>query len=672
MTQLDPRPNPRPTAPTRKSRVMATSTTTPTQRHPVDQVLPAPQMFIYGLQHVLSMYAGVVAVPLVIGSALKLSGADLTYLVSAGLFMSGVATLLQTLGIWKIGARQPLVQGTSFAAVSTMLAIAAQHGGGRVGLRAIFGALLLSSIIGFVIAPLFTRLLRFFPEVVTGTVITIIGISLLPVGIEWAGGGTPGVTPDYGAPKNILVATLTLAIIVAIYRIAPGFLSRVAILLGLVLGTIVAIPFGITNFGNIKDAQVFQLTSPLHFGTPIFAVSATISMVVVMLVIMTETTADILAIGEVVDRPADRSTVTNGLRADMLATSVSSVFNGFSVSAFAQNVGLVAITGIKSRFVVAVSGGILVFLGLFPILGALVALVPQPVLGGAGVALFGTVAASGIRTLSRVDFSGNANIVIVALSLGAGIIPIASPTFYDKFPGWFSVIFGSGITAAALTAVLLNIVFNILGRKDNAEGPIFSEGPAPAYISDADEARLQPGHNVDPETGSIAIRVPTTLQEFNTMPEAQAEQLLRPCADVDRWVHVLAEHRPYYSIKSLTATAESVASPFSAEEVESALHHHPRIGALVDGTSREASLSRAEQSGLHLDDDTRRRLEEANRAYEERFGQVFLIRAAGRTPQEILAQIETRLQNDPDTENRVVAEQLREIAVQRLAQAVSE
>jgi xanthine/uracil permease len=275
-----------------------------------------------------------------------------------------------------------------------------------------------------------------------------------------------------------------------VYRWLPAFLSRVAILLGLVLGTLVAIPFGVTDFGRISDAAVFQLTSPFHFGLPTFAVGATISMVVVMLVIMTETTADILAIGVVIDQPADRRQVTNGLRADMLSTSVAAVFNGFSVSAFAQNVGLVAITGIKSRFVVAVSGAILVFLGLFPVLGALVALVPLPVLGGAGLALFGTVAASGIRTLSRVDFSGNANLVVVAFAIGMGIIPIAVPTFYDRFPDWFQVIFDSGITAAALTAVLLNVVFNILGRDSSDEGPVFSEAPAPAAISDADEARL--------------------------------------------------------------------------------------------------------------------------------------------------------------------------------------
>jgi xanthine permease len=461
-------------------------------RHPVDEVLPIGQMLVYGLQHVMSMYAGVVAVPLIVGNAFGLPQADITFLISAGLLMSGLATILQTVGFWKLGARQPIVQGTSFAAVSTILAVGATTGGGVTALREVYGAIIVSGIIALLIAPFFTMLLRFFPEVVTGTVITIIGISLLPVAMRWAGGGNPAA-PDFASPANIALAFITVLIIVLIYRFLPGGFGRVAILLGLVLGTLVAIPFGATNFGRIGDAGIFQLTLPFHFGLPTFAVGAIVSMFVVMLVTMVETTADILAIGKIIDQPASRQQVTNGLRADMLSSSVSAVFNGFTVSAFAQNVGLVAITGIKSRFVVAVGGGILVFLGLFPILGALVALVPLPVLGGAGLALFGTVAASGIRTLATVNFSGNSNLVIVALSIAVGVIPIAVPTFWDKFPEWFQVIFDSGITSAAVMAVLLNIVFNIVGRPKDDEAPIFAEGPAIAAISDSDEARLS-GH----------------------------------------------------------------------------------------------------------------------------------------------------------------------------------
>jgi uric acid transporter len=473
-------------------------------KHPVDEVLPFGQMFVYGLQHVMSMYAGVVAVPLIVGNAFGLSPGDITFLISAGLLMSGLATVLQTIGVWKLGARQPIVQGTSFAAVSTILAIGATSGGGPEALREVYGAVIVAGIIAFLIAPFFTMLLRFFPEVVTGVVITVIGISLLPVAMRWAGGGNPAAE-NFASPQNVALAFATVAIIVLIYRFLPGGFGRVAILLGLVLGTVVAIPFGMTNFSRIGDANIFQLTLPFHFGLPTFAIGAIISMFVVMLVTMVETTADILAIGKIIDQPATRPQVTNGLRADMLSSSVSAVFNGFTVSAFAQNVGLVAITGIKSRFVVAVGGGILVFLGLFPILGALVALVPFPVLGGAGLALFGTVAASGIRTLSTVKFDGNSNLVIVALSIAVGVIPIAVPTFWDNFPEWFQVIFDSGITSAAVMAVALNIIFNIVGRPADEEGPIFAEAPTQGAITDQDEARLtghtehhDQGQSVDP------------------------------------------------------------------------------------------------------------------------------------------------------------------------------
>jgi xanthine permease len=405
---------------------------------------------------------------MMIGTALGLSTQQTTYLISAGLFMSGLATLLQTLGVWRIGARLPIVQGTSFAAVSTMLAIGAPLGG-EAGLRAIFGALIVAGAIALLIAPFFTRLLRFFPPVVTGTVITVIGVSLLPVAMRWALGTAN--TPGYGSMRNIGLAGATLLIIVLIYRFLGGFFNRVAILFGLVLGTLVAIPFGATDFGRLGDA------APFHFGMPTFAVGAIVSMLVVMLVIMTETTADILAIGEVIDKPLTRRDVTGGLQADMLSTTVAGVFNGFSVSAFAQNVGLVAVTGIKSRFVVAVSGVILFLLGLFPVLGAVVAVVPLPVLGGAGLVLFGTVAASGIRTLSKVEYDGNANLVIVAAALAMGVIPIAIPEFYEPFPSWFEVVFDSGISAAAITAILLNLLFNVR-RGQPGEAPIFAEAPA--------------------------------------------------------------------------------------------------------------------------------------------------------------------------------------------------
>jgi xanthine permease len=462
-----------------------TEDTPGTGRHPVDEQMPIGSLLLYGLQHVMSMYAGVVAVPLIVGGALGLPFAELAYLLTAALLVSGLATLLQTLGgpRIRIGAGLPIVQGTSFAAVASMLAIGTGAGGGRAGLTAIFGAVLVAGVVGFLLAPLFNRLLHLFPPVVTGSVITVIGISLLPVAVRWAAGG-PG-SAHFGAPASIGLAGLTLLIILVVYRFLPGFFSRVAILLGLVLGTLVAWPLGMTDFSRVGEAAWFAVSTPFHFGAPTFQLAAIVSMTMVMLVIMTETAADILAIGEIVGRPADGRRIVGGLRADCLSTAVSGgLLNGFPCSAFAQNVGLVAITGIKSRFVVAGSGVILLALGLVPKLGAVIASIPPGVLGGAGLALFGTVAASGIRALSRVDFEGNANLVIVAVALGMGVLPIAVPDFYEEFPTWFQTVFESGISAAAVTAVLLNLLFNTGRSRD--EGPIFAEAPPPGVTPSHD------------------------------------------------------------------------------------------------------------------------------------------------------------------------------------------
>jgi xanthine permease len=453
--------------------------------HPVDEVMPVGQLVIYGMQHVMSMYAGVIAVPLIIGTAFGLPFNELAYLLTAALLVSGLATILQTVGVWKIGARLPLVQGTSFVAVASMLAIGKSSGGGAAALTTIFGAILVAGTIGFLLTPLFNRLIHLFPPVVTGSIITVIGLSLLPVAVNWSAGGVG--SDHFGSLANIGLAFLTLVIILFIYRFLPGFFSRIAILVGLVAGTLVAIPLGMADFSKIGGAAWFAVSTPFHFGFPTFEFAAILSMTIVMIVIMTEATADILAIGEIVDRPADGKTVVAGLRADCLSSTISGGFlNGFQLSAFAQNVGLVAITGIKSRFVVAVGGVILVVLGLLPKLGAIVASVPTPVLGGAGLALFGTVAASGIRALSKVDYDGNANLVIVALALGMGVLPIAVPKFYEEFPTWFGTIFESGICAAAITAVLLNLLFNAGGGKQGDEGPIFAEAPTPGVTPDHD------------------------------------------------------------------------------------------------------------------------------------------------------------------------------------------
>ncbi|MCQ4209606.1 nucleobase:cation symporter-2 family protein [Streptomyces longispororuber] len=427
--------------------------------HPVDQVPPVRQLAAFGLQHVLAMYAGAVAVPLIVGGAMKLPPADLAYLITADLLVCGIATLIQCIGVWRFGIRLPIVQGCTFAAVSPMVLIGTTGG----GLPAIYGAVIVAGLAMMLLAPVFGRLLKFFPPLVTGTVILIIGLSLLPTAGTWAAGGSGA--QDFGEPKNLALAALVLVIVLGVQRFAPPALSRIAVLIGIVAGTAVAIPTGFTDFGAVGDANWVGISTPFHFGAPEFHGAAIVSMLIVALVTMTETTGDFIAVGEMTERPVDRRALADGLRADGFSTVLGGVFNTFPYTAFAQNVGLVGMTKVRSRWVVAVAGGILVVLGLLPKLGAVIAAIPSPVLGGAGLVMFGTVAASGLRTLAKVEFEGTSNLTVVAVSVALGVIPVGVPTIYDKFPDWFQTVMHSGISAGCLTAIVLNLLFNHLPGK---------------------------------------------------------------------------------------------------------------------------------------------------------------------------------------------------------------
>ncbi|MFD8262351.1 nucleobase:cation symporter-2 family protein [Streptomyces griseoluteus] len=436
--------------------------------HPVDEIPPVRQLAAFGLQHVLAMYAGAVAVPLIVGGAMRLSPADLAYLITADLLVCGVATLIQCVGFWRFGVRLPIMQGCTFAAVSPMVLIGTTGG----GLPAIYGSVIVAGLAIMLLAPVFARLLRFFPPLVTGTVILIIGVSLLPVAGNWAAGGAGA--KDFGAPRNLALAAFVLLVVLAVQRFAPPFLARVAVLTGIVVGLAVAVPFGFTDFGGVADADWVGISTPFHLGAPEFRVSAIVSMLVVALVTMTETTGDLIAVGELTGREVEPRSLADGLRADGLSTVLGGVFNTFPYTAYAQNVGLVGMTRVRSRWVVAAAGALLVLLGLLPKLGAVVAAVPAPVLGGAGLVMFGTVAASGLRTLARVDFRDNHNLTVVAVSVAVGMLPVGVPTVYARFPDWFQTVMNSGISAGCLTAIVLNLLFNHLpGRKaEEASAPV--------------------------------------------------------------------------------------------------------------------------------------------------------------------------------------------------------
>ncbi|WP_405970325.1 purine permease [Streptomyces sp. NBC_00988] len=436
------------------------ATTTPV--HPVDEVPPVRQLAAFGLQHVLAMYAGAVAVPLIVGGAMKLSAADLAYLITADLLVCGIATLIQCVGFWRFGVRLPIMQGCTFAAVSPMVLIGTTGG----GLPAIYGSVIIAGLAIALLAPVFGRLLRFFPPLVTGTVILIIGLSLLPAAGNWAAGGQGA--KDFGEPKNIALAAFVLAVVLGVQRFAPAFLSRIAVLIGMAVGLVAAVVFGFTDVSGVGDADWVGISTPFHFGTPTFHASAIVSMLVVALVTMTETTGDLIAVGEMTDRKIEPRSLADGLRADGLSTVLGGIFNTFPYTAYAQNVGLVGMTRVRSRWVVAVAGGILVVLGLLPKLGAVVAAIPAPVLGGAGLVMFGTVAASGLRTLTQVDFKDNHNLTVIAVSVAVGVLPVGVPTIYAQFPDWFQTVLNSGISAGCLTAIVLNLLFNHLPTKGSS------------------------------------------------------------------------------------------------------------------------------------------------------------------------------------------------------------
>lgn len=447
--------------------------------HPVDEMLPTPRLLALGLQHVLVMYAGAVAVPLIIGRALKLPPQDVAFLISADLFACGLATLVQCIGFPGVGIRLPVMMGVTFASVGPMLSMAAAP---DIGLLGIYGSVIAAGIFGIIVAPFISRLLPLFPPVVTGTIIMVIGISLMRVGINWAGGGLPmfikiidGVphtfpNPAYGQLQGLGIALFVLVVILALIKWGTGFLANVSVLLGIIAGAVLASLLGVMHFDKVGTAGWVDIVLPFHFGMPQFHLVPIVTMCIVMIVVMIESLGMFLALGEMTDRKVDRDALTKGLRADGVGTFLGGIFNTFPYTSFSQNVGLVGVTGVRSRWVTIAGGGIMLVLGLLPKMAALVESVPQVVLGGAGLVMFGMVAATGARILTAVDFKTNQrNLFVVAISVGFGMIPLVSPNFFKNLPHDLHPLLESGILLCALVAVILNAFFNGVSSAETAK-----------------------------------------------------------------------------------------------------------------------------------------------------------------------------------------------------------
>jgi uric acid transporter len=429
---------------------------------PVDEVLPAPKLAALGFQHVLVMYAGAIAVPLIIGHALKLAPPQVALLINADLFACGIVSFIQSFGAGRwFGIRLPVMMGVTFAAVGPMIAMA---GDPHVGILGIFGSVMAAGVFTILVAPAIGYFLPLFPPVVTGSIILMIGISLMRIGVNWAAGAPVPTIPGYGSPFNLGMAAFVLILVLLFTRFGTGFMRNIAVLIGIIIGCILAWGLGHMSFATVNAAPWFSLIYPFQFGVPKFEVVPIITMCIVMIVVMIESAGMFLALGEMTGKTIEPADMIRGLRTDGLGTLIGGIFNTFPYTSFSQNVGLVGVTGIKSRFVCVAGGIILIAMGLVPKLGALVAAVPLFVLGGAGIVMFGMVAATGIRILSGVDYqSSRNNLYVVAISIGFGMIPLVAPTFFSKLPSELGPLLNSGILLTAISAVVLNLYFNGAG-----------------------------------------------------------------------------------------------------------------------------------------------------------------------------------------------------------------
>lgn len=407
-----------------------------------------------GIQHVLAMYAGAVIVPIIVGTSLGLTAEQLTYLVSIDIFMCGVATILQ---VWKnkfFGIGLPVVLGCTFTAVGPMIAI-----GGEYGISAIYGSILVSGLVVVLISTFFGKLARFFPPVVTGSVVTIIGITLIPVAMNNMAGGQGN--ENFGAISNISLAFGTLLFIILLYRFGKGFVRAIAILIGLLSGTLIGFFMGMVDFTPVLKASWLHLPQVFYFGMPSFHASAILTMTIVAVISLVESSGVYFALGDITNRKLTEKDLSNGYRAEGLAIILGGFFNAFSYTTYSQNVGLLQLSGVKRNNVIYTAAGFLILIGFVPKIGAFTTVIPTPVLGGAMVAMFGMVIASGIKMLSKIDFASQENLLIVACSIGMGLGVTTVPAIFDHLPKGIHILTSNGIVIGSLTAIILNIVFHL-------------------------------------------------------------------------------------------------------------------------------------------------------------------------------------------------------------------
>jgi NCS2 family nucleobase:cation symporter-2 len=410
-----------------------------------------------GLQHVLAMFASNVTPSIIIAGAagFAFGGADMVFLIQMAMLFAGVATLFQTIGFGPVGARLPVMQGTSFAFVPIMISIVKSS-----GIAALFGAVLVAGVFHAALGAIIGRIRHWFPPLVTGMVITAIGLYLLPVGIKYAAGGAADFqmnNPAWGDFSRWGLALVVILVALGFKFFTRGIASSAAILLGLIAGYLVGVATGAVNFGGVAKAAWFTVPTPFKYGIEFNAV-AIFGMCLISIVSAIETVGDISGIAKGgAGREATDRELAGGTYADGIGSAIAGVFGGLPNTSFSQNVGLISMTGVMSRSVVTLSALFLIVCGLIPKVGAVVAAMPISVLGGGVILMFGMVLSAGVSMLSSVTWSRR-NMMILATSMSVGLGLQQVPKSMQHLPDWLEMLAVSGLLPVAVLAVVLNLV----------------------------------------------------------------------------------------------------------------------------------------------------------------------------------------------------------------------
>ena len=404
---------------------------------------------LLGLQHIFAAFGGIIVVPLVIGSALGFDAATSTVLMSSTILAAGVATFIQSKGIGTLGSRTACIMGTDFTFATPAIAV-----GSVAGLPGIIGATILGSLIEIILSFFIKPIMKFFPPIVTGTVICLIGLTLLPVSIDWAAGGSGAA--DYGSIRNIAITAFVMIFTITLNHYGKGIFSSASIIIGMAVGYIVCIPLGMVDFSSVGEASWLSLPKIFQHGVD-FNLKYVIPFIPAYLVTTIETVGCLKAISQVSGIEDDSKRIGCGVLADGVGSAIAGCLGTFPNTSFSQNVGVIPLTKVASRYVTMMAGILLIILGLFPKFAALINIMPQPVLGGVGIVMFGMVAAAGIQTLSSVKLT-NRNLLIFATSIGLGLGVTFRPEILSNLPQWMSMIFSSGISTGTIAALILNMI----------------------------------------------------------------------------------------------------------------------------------------------------------------------------------------------------------------------